>query len=256
MFSLEIQCAPEGLDLLISDLWEWGCAGITEIDEARVRAFFEDSADREDLCRRYPGAIARSEEPRDWVESARALFQPLTVGARFFLVPEWRDDAAPPGRFRITVNPGMAFGTGAHETTQLALEVLERYLEPGMTVLDVGAGSGILAEAAQFLGAAKVFACDIDPDAIAVARRRIARCFIGSVTAVRPAIAGLALANISPEAIIELAPALLACLAPGGLLLASGFEEREMDAVLAALGPPLELRVKGAWSLAVIRKHP
>ncbi len=252
MFSLEITCPPGQLDLLIAELWEQGCAGISELDNHSVRAFFEDTADRDFLEQRYPGAIARIEEDRDWVQSARDLLQPLEVGRRFFLVPEWRDDPAPPGRFRITVNPGLAFGTGVHETTQLAIEALEDYSKPGMTVVDIGTGSGILAEAAELLGAGKVFACDIDPSAIEIARRRIGRCFAGSANAVRPRIADLVLANISPEAIVELAPDLLDCLRPGGILLASGFETNEADQIQAALPRAREIRRKGNWALAVI----
>ncbi|HEY7390739.1 MAG TPA: 50S ribosomal protein L11 methyltransferase, partial [Bryobacteraceae bacterium] len=124
MFSIEISCPPERLDLLIADLWEQGCAGITELSGGTVRAFFEDGAEPESLLARYPEAIVRAEDERDWVREARELLQPMAVGERFFLIPEWRDDPAPEGRFRITVNPGMAFGTGVHETTQLALEAL------------------------------------------------------------------------------------------------------------------------------------
>jgi ribosomal protein L11 methyltransferase len=254
VFSLEIECPPERLDFLIAELWEQGCAGISELAVGRVRAFFENAVSRELLLQRYPAAIVRIEEQRDWVQSARDLFEPLAVGERFFLVPEWRDDPAPPGRFRITVNPGMAFGTGAHETTQLALESLEDYLKPGMTVLDVGTGSGILGEAAALLGAGKVFACDTDPEAIEIAHRRVAHCFSGSVGALRPAIADLVLANISPEAIIELARSLLDCLRPGGILLASGFETHEVDRLQAALPHLAELRTKGAWALVVIHR--
>src|ERR1700686_5159815 len=112
MFSLEIESPLESRDFLAADLWEQGTVGISELDDGRVRAFFEDAADRDALLQRYPGATWRTEEPHDWVQSARDLLQPMTVGARFFLVPEWRDDPTPPGRFRITVNPGMAFGTG------------------------------------------------------------------------------------------------------------------------------------------------
>jgi ribosomal protein L11 methyltransferase len=255
MFSLEILCSPDHLELLIAELWEQGCAGISELDGVSVRAFFDDTADRELLRQRYPEAAMRLEEERDWVESARDLFQPLAVGARFFLVPEWRDDPAPPGRFRIIVNPGLAFGTGVHETTQLMLEALESYVRRGMTVLDVGTGSGILGEAAGLLGAERVFACDSDPEAIEVARQRLACCFVGSIGAVRPGIADLTLANISPEAITDLAPDLVASLRTGGVLLASGFETNEVEEVVEVLGAYGQVRDvvhKGKWALATV----
>jgi len=110
MFSLEIESEGDR-DLLIADLWEQGSCGIAEPDGHWVRAFFEEGADRDALLARYPGASIRIEEDRDWVQSARDLLQPMEVGARFYLVPEWRDDPTPAGRFRIVVNPGMALGS-------------------------------------------------------------------------------------------------------------------------------------------------
>src|SRR5882724_9942399 len=132
MFSLEIDCDAEDRDLLIAELWEQGSEGIVELSPTEVRAFFDDGADRRTLLASFPGARERQEVERDWVQSARDLLQPMEVGRRFFLVPEWRDDPAPQGRFRITINPGMAFGTGVHETTQLCMEALEQYCQPGM----------------------------------------------------------------------------------------------------------------------------
>src|SRR5439155_21085264 len=143
--------------------------GMVELTPTLVRAFFDERADRRALHARFPGARERQEEQRDWVQSARDLLEPMEVGRHFYLVPEWRDDPAPEGRFRITINPGMAFGTGVHETTQMCIEALEDYLHPGMNVLDVGTGSGILAKAATLLGARSVMACDTDPVAIEIA---------------------------------------------------------------------------------------
>ena len=247
MFSLEIECDPEDRELLIADLWDRGSTGIVELSNSRVRAFFEDTADSRELLALFPGAILRIEEDRDWVQSARDLLQPMEVGSRFFLVPEWRDDPAPPGRFRILVNPGMAFGTGVHETTQLCLEALEEFVKPGSLVLDVGTGSGILAKAAALLGAGKAYACDIDPQAVEIARDG----FVGSVDAVASKSVDLVVANISPEAITELAADLIRVLRPGGILLASGLEIADIEKVKAALPPAREVRRKGNWALII-----
>jgi len=247
MFSLEIDSPAGARDLLIADLWELGSAGIVELGETRVRAFFEAGADRAALLARYPGAAVREEEDRDWVAEARALLQPMEVGRRLFLIPEWRHDPAPPGRLPIAVNPGMAFGTGAHETTRLCLEALEDLVKPGLTVLDVGTGSGILAEAARVLGAGRVIACDIDEVAVQIAGQG----FVGSADAVRSATVDLTVANISPEAIIALAPEFARILRPGGTLLASGFNVSEVAAVTAALRPVREVRTKGDWAAVV-----
>jgi ribosomal protein L11 methyltransferase len=248
MFSLEIDCDAADRDLLIAELWEQGSAGIVELNAQTVRAFFEDDVDRRALLARYPGARERVEEQCDWVAEAREMLQPTAVGRRFFLVPEWRDDPAPDGRFRIVVNPGMAFGTGVHETTRLCIEAMEDYLHPGMSVLDVGTGQGILARAARLLGAARVVACDVDPIAVEIAGEG----FIGSVDAAASASADLVLANISPEAITQLATDLLRVRRPGGVVLASGFEVHEVDQVCAALGGVREVRTKGNWALAVV----
>ena len=248
MFSLEIECDPDDRDLLIAELWEEGSIGIVELNARAVRAFFEDDADRNRLAGLFPGARERQEEHRDWVQEARDLLEPMEVGRRFFLVPEWRDDPAPEGRFRITVNPGMAFGTGVHETTRLCIEAMEDYLQPGMSVLDVGTGQGILARAARLLGAGKVVACDVDPVAVEIAGEG----FVGSVNAVATASADMVLANISPEALTALSGDLLRVRRPDGVLLASGLEVTEVEQVRAALGHVREMRQKGNWALLVV----
>ncbi len=247
MFSLEIDSDADGHDLLIAELWELGSAGIVELSDTRVRAFFEDDEGRAMLVARYPHAAVREEEHHDWVQEARDMLQPMEVGRRFFLVPEWRVDPTPPGRFRITVNPGLAFGTGVHETTRLCLEALEELVKPGITVLDVGTGSGILAEAARLLGASCVIACDIDAEAVRIARQG----FVGSADAVRSAAVDLVVANISPEAIIALAPEFARVLRLGGTLVASGFNVSEVEAVTAALPEVHDVRCKGEWAAIV-----
>jgi ribosomal protein L11 methyltransferase len=98
-----------------------------------------------------------------------------------------------------------------------------------------------------------VWACDVDPTAIEIARRRLRASFVGSADAVRSGIADLTLANISPEAAIQLAPELLRSLRPGGILLVSGFEAHEVDLVSTALPPANEIRRKGNWALLILR---
>jgi ribosomal protein L11 methyltransferase len=259
MFSLELECKQHEKDLLIAELWEQGSGGIQESDAGDlVRAFFEDSADRAGLVVRFADYRPRwrQEESVDWVGIAESKLGPALVGERFFLVPQWRDDPTPPGRMRIEVNSGLAFGTGAHETTQLCLESLERLVTAGATVLDVGTGSGILSQAAKLLGAGRVVACDIDFSAVEVARDRGVACFCGSAQALKSEIADVIVANISPEAIRELAPDLLRCLRPGGAGIVSGFENHEAAevarAIEAAGGAVRETRSKNTWSALVI----
>ena len=262
MFSLYVECRQEEKDLLVAELWESGSVGITELDEAPggrcgLRAFF-DQPDTSKLVRDFErfGATASAEEDCDWIEVARARLPPILVGNRFFLVPEWRDDPTPPGRLRIEVNPGLAFGTGAHESTQLCLERLEQELRPGMAVLDVGMGAGILAKAAELLGARHVFGCDIDPVAVEIARRKLS--FVGSVDAMRAAGVDLVTANISAEAIIHLALDLLRAIRPGGIVIAGGIELPEAGDVERALrdaGAAIRSsHVKGNWMALVAAK--
>lgn len=254
MFSLELRVRPDVRDLLTAELWDAGSVGIVELDDARVRAFFDDEGARGALLERFAtyDPQVREEEDRDWVAYSRENWEPIAAGERFYLVPAWRDDPAPEGRFRITVNPGMAFGTGVHETTQLCIEALERHVRPGMTVLDVGTGSGILAQAAELLGAARTIACDNDHVAVEIARGNLrgTLVFTGSADAVEARVADLLVANISPEAAVALAPEFARCLRPNGLAVLSGFEENELDIVRAALpGSVRDARTKGNWAL-------
>ncbi len=244
MFSIDLDCLQIDKDLTIADLWEAGSTGIVEVEDrndlARLRAFFDDDARQDQLQARFGGEI-RPADNRDWVAFAREYLKPMEIGARLFVIPEWRDDPTPPDRIRIVINAGLAFGTGAHETTRLCLEAIERHLQPGATMIDVGTGSGILCEAALKLGAGHAYAMDTDPEAVAVAKENFARAgvsvpvFIGSAGAVAADVADLIAANISPAWIAELASDWVRILKPGGIAILSGFEAADVPAVSSAL---------------------
>lgn len=171
----------------------------------------------------------RREPDLDWEQTARDAWPPLLVGERFFLAPPWNTEPPPAGRLRLEIHPGMACGTGWHPCTQLCLEALERTARPGMTALDVGSGSGILSDAARLLGAGTVFACDIEFDALRVAREHVSvPMFAGSTDAVRSDTADLIVANISSAAVEELLPEFERIRRPGSAVIVSGFTEDDL----------------------------
>lgn len=264
MFALVIETPQETREVLIAELWEAHVAGIVE-GEGAVHAFFEDDAQAAELQARFGGRIEAADD-RDWVAVTQEALQPMSVGQRFFLVPEWRDDPAPEGRIRIRVNSGLAFGTGAHESTRLCLEALEELVSPGAAVVDVGTGSGILAEAAKKLGAGRVVACDIDPLSIEVAGRNFAEAgvqvelFEGSVQQIPDGTADLTIANISPEWLVLLAADWVRVTRDNGTLLLSGLEEHDFQRVrerVEAAGAFLrEVRKENQWRALIFDRRP
>ncbi|MGD9890482.1 MAG: 50S ribosomal protein L11 methyltransferase [Dehalococcoidia bacterium] len=218
-----------------------------------------------------PEIETRRVDEAEWADAWKEHFHVMRVGRRTVIRPSWRDYQPGPGDVVIDLDPGMAFGTGQHETTRGCLAMLEEIVRPGMRVLDAGTGSGILAIAAIKLGAASVMAVDVEPQAISVTRENAARNGVGqrvrvahgSLGAAWPfddpsaGIADLVVANIHARALIELAEDISAALTPAGAIILSGIiAEREADVrdAYAALGFSVtNLLAEGDWRTLALR---
>lgn len=202
----------------------------------------------------------------DWGQAWKAYYPILQVGERLVVVPAWKRFRPPRGQIALRLDPGPAFGTGLHPTTQLCLRALERFLQPGMRVLDLGTGSGILAIAAARLGSGPVLALDSDPVAVQAAWKNVRRNRLGGRIQVREGTLegglgpfDLVLANLLARTIQELAGRLAVALAAGGILIASGILVEQAGEVRAALQTaglfPLEQLQEGDW-VALAHRRP
>ena len=179
----------------------------------------------------------------DWNANFKAQWQPLKLGRRVWVVPSWREHPKEADDIVLDLDPGMAFGTGTHETTQLCMRALETFVETGvaakMKVLDVGTGSGILALAAKKLGAGAVYGTDNDPHAVKIAGENAERNQTAlhlSLDAPDPwgAVFDLVVANILAPTLIELAAPICGAIAPGGTLMLSGILAPQANDVIAS----------------------
>jgi ribosomal protein L11 methyltransferase len=236
---------------------------------AEISAFLDDlAAVNPGLSIAQPSVTTVNSE--DWSTSWKVIFKPLRIGRRLLIVPSWEQVEAGPDDIVLSLDPGMAFGTGGHETTRLCLERLEAVLlsrlsAPPASVLDLGTGSGILAMAAARLGAGRVRAVDIDPEAVEVARENIAinglTERIECSTTPLETLDGpfdVILANILAEELVRLAPQLTARLACGGVLILSGIlAEKEAFVRGGFAAQPLaylETARQGEWVAMLYRK--
>ena len=220
-------------------------------DEVAVHLYVapdENAAEIADLLR---DRLARAEVPyrldsagvreEDWQNSWKQYYHAMDIGRRLAIVPSWeRYDT---DRTVITLDPGMAFGTGTHETTALCLEVLDEVIAGGERVLDIGTGSGILAIAALKLGAAEAEGVDIDPMCVRTAGENAAlngvdgrlRVLVGDLSEKASGVYDVICANIVANAIKSLAPHVPPLLAKDGVFLASGIIDTRRDEVIEAL---------------------
>jgi ribosomal protein L11 methyltransferase len=249
--------APSGLTRLL--LYLDSRANLEEI-EGRIRTIFTRS-----LCDK-PVILRSVVEERDWTEEWKKSYTSFPIGATFFVIPSWGHGECPHDRLPIRIDPGQAFGTGTHETTQLTIEALERWIESHHVVLDVGTGSGILAIASRILGARAVFACDIDPIAAHVAKGNISRnaeagvwTFCGSLEAAKSGSVQLLLGNLTADLIVSLFPEVDRVLQPHGLAIFSGIlyqQREEVGEIIHRFGFVIHEELsRGEWLALVTEKH-
>ena len=275
------QDLPEGMIL-----WAW------LPDDARLAECAQKLRERlaalpdELLEEGVPTLSERTVDEEDWAEAWKAYWHPQRVGERLVIKPTWRDwppadqpDLARSDDLVIELDPGMAFGTGAHATTVLCLEALERALrqachpeEPpqaatkdlGCRVLDLGCGSGILSIAALKLGGAAALPIDTDPLAIAATAENCARNGVRCEPLLQAGLDGvggawdIVVANISLPIILQAAPRVAELLTPGGLFICSGFYATRAEEIVAVL-TPLGFELVGVeereyWGCLVARK--
>lgn len=195
------------------------------------------------LIRPLPEIQSREFTDKEWIEQWKATLRPLRIGDRFVVTSPEQPTFGESSDISIILDQGLAFGTGYHPTTQMCLAALASIMKPGLTVLDLGTGSGILAIAAAKLGAAQVLSVDTDAQSITAARKNVrlnglskkVRVIKGTLPLQDVDGFEVVLANISASVLKRLSEPLARCLIPNGLLVASGFIEERSDEVEKAL---------------------
>ncbi len=201
-------------------------------------------------------------EDKDWVRAWMDQFEPMRFGQRLWIVPSWHTPPEP-GAVNLMLDPGMAFGTGTHPTTSLCLTWLDQHAPTDLNVIDYGCGSGVLALAAQKLGAADVRGTDIDPQAIIAseqnAERNQASIDFKLVKDFQAAPVDLLVANILAGPLKELAPEFIRLLKPGGTLVLSGLLTNQAPELIAFYDQQgfalLEQQDLDDWSLLCFQKN-
>ena len=203
-------------------------------------------------------------EQEDWQNAWKKYYHAMDIGKRLAIVPGWEEHDT--DRIKIIMDPGMAFGTGTHETTSLCLETLDSLVKGGERVLDIGTGSGILAIAALKLGAGSAEGVDIDPMCVRTAGENAARngvadrfkVLVGDLSDKASGQYNIITANIVAAAILSLAPHVPVLMAPDARFIASGIIDERKDEVLAGLRAaglaPVEVKEKRGWVCIICKK--
>ena len=250
---MTIRTTTEGAELVTALLMELGING----------AMIEDKNDIA-LNQRPEGQWDIIDE--DWAENWKSQYKPFRLGSHFVVKPTWEHYLPKEGDQILEIDPGMAFGTGTHETTGMCVAMAEQYVKPGDRVIDVGTGTGILAIAAAYMGARDVLAIDIDPVAVRVARDNIVLNGLADKITAREGdlleavdeVADVVIANIIADVICMLAEPVKAHIKKNGLFICSGIARERQDEVISALNAAgyqdLDVRNQGEWAAICARR--
>ncbi|MGN1333539.1 MAG: 50S ribosomal protein L11 methyltransferase [Anaerovoracaceae bacterium] len=194
-----------------------------------------------------------------WRDKWKEYFKPAKVGKTIVVKPTWEDYEAKQGEKVLEIDPGMAFGTGTHETTSLCIKLMEDYIKPGGKVLDVGCGSGILSIAGALLGAGEVLGIEIDPVAVNISREnielnhvvKVARAQYGDLTKGVDFRADVVVANLMADLVMLLSRDVASHMLPGAVYISSGILDEKVEKVVDAIKEQgfriLEVRQDGMW---------
>ncbi len=269
-FQVSVVVPSARVEIVSAQFFGLGCGGVVEediSDEVRLTAYFGAEQNEAEIRQALvPYECCFEQVPdTDWTLAWRSFFQPVYPTPRMAICPPWDRVPDPTGGFTIAIDPQMAFGTGHHETTRLALLGLEKKIMSGDRVLDVGTGSGILSIAAVKLGASEVMAVDIEADAIENARANCilngvdTKVVLGQYSVDRVSgVFDVGVANIISSILLPIIPELAKRLHPEGYAILGGILDREREALCAALDRTDlvldEVIEEGEWLCAIARK--
>lgn len=292
---IEIEDEADFFDFLENNRQSWDYVDDELIQQKKgetcVRAYVTDNASGQEMLRAIRATIAELREydtdgafgrleiklgsmhEEDWANNWKQYFHPMKVGKRVLIEPEWERSSGETDRVIFRIDPGMTFGTGSHETTQLCIESLENYITDTSKVLDLGCGSGILSIISLMLGAKEATAVDIDPNAVHIAYANAERNGVdctqyhvmsGNLLTDETLCASLCqqkydvvLANIVADVIIGLTPMARRCIDDSGVFIVSGVIEDRIDDVKNALCEGgfevIDLKRRADWACMVCK---
>jgi ribosomal protein L11 methyltransferase len=287
-YAVEVEIARVGETAATTQLWAFNTTGVEISEDANnpdfitLRAYFNSPPDTERLREQILRNLKLIDLPefalrgiknmtvadQDWLAEWKKGYEPIAIGHSLLICPSWRlDQARNSDRVVIEIDPGMAFGTGTHETTRGCLEMLEKYWDGG-SLLDVGTGTGILAIAAiKLRPGSRVDGFDVDPEAVEVALENAAinrvadeiEIEVNKLSSYHGQDFDVVLANLTADVIVPLAPEFPQVLKPQGVLIVSGILSEQADDVRAALQSHnlsvIETKPDGEWVTMALRRE-